>query len=417
MVALSQDILKRYDFDWEILDVIIGGRSAIDIGHGLRVRTPEDAVRFMGCYGYDPEHPIEKAELFGNFQEAMSFIRRFFLAPDNPTGLKLEIPRKISELSDIGQLLQFATPESGSLSRTLISLWACSIIKVMHTISHIDKDLRANYFTDIQKQILDRFYRFISTDENSTLFLGKDARDPDRIDLVLFETKPKKSRDSVILKLLHKPENVAEDIFDRVGIRFVTKTRFDALRVVKFLKDRWVIMPANIKPSRSRNTLVNTEAFKAELENLLKSAGEDAIAPSDLHQKLIEFCETNRANVATDNPHTSSEYHALQFTVRQLVKIKNPLYDDIKSIKGSMKGTTVPDEMAKLIERLDLRNLQKEIRFFYPYEVQVLDQASYNEALAGRSSHSNYKKSQIHAAMRRVMGELMRYCENSPEKN
>src|SRR3954454_4063 len=132
--------------------------------------------------------------------------------------------------------------------------WACSLLKVMHTIAHIDKDVRTPYFTDIQKQIFDRFYKLIHRDSEAQLFLGERTDDPLRIDLVAFETKPKKSRDSIILKLLHKPENVAEDIFDRVGIRFTTHTRLGALRVVKSLKDKMIVMPPNIKPSRSRNT-------------------------------------------------------------------------------------------------------------------------------------------------------------------
>ena len=72
--------------------------------------------------------------------------------------------------------------------------------------------------------------------------LGDKADDPDRIDLAAFETKPKKSRDSILLKLLHKPENVAEDIFDQVGIRFVTPTLLDSLSVIQFLKDRMILM-------------------------------------------------------------------------------------------------------------------------------------------------------------------------------
>lgn len=417
-MALTSDVLKRYDFDWEVLDVIIGGRSAIDSGKGLNIRSPEDAQRFMECYGYDADNSIEKAALFGNFQEAMSFIRRFFLVPENPDGLMLEIPRKIAELTDISQLLMTASPSAAGPTQTLTSLWACAIIKIMHTISHIDKDLRTNYFTDIQKQILDRFYKFVSTDENGQLFLGKDPRDPDRIDLVSFDSKPKKSRDSVILKLLHKPENVAEDIFDRVGLRFVTRNRFDAIRVVKFLKDRWVIMPANIKPSRSRNTLIDPKAFEAEVQKLLREVEEGKLSAGDLNQRLVDFCEGSEVTPGEkDNPHSSSHYTAVQFTCRQLVKILNPLYDDIKAIKVSSKGTNMPEELSKIVERLDLRNIQKEIRFFYPYEIQVLDEASHKESLAGRSSHSNYKKSQVQAAMRRVMGELMRFCENNPEKS
>ena len=245
-MSLTPELLQRYSFDWEVLEVIAGGRSAIDESRGLRLKTAQDVIRFMDCYGYDVDNPIEKAELFGNFQEALSFIRKYFLQPDNPDGLKLEVPRKIAELTDVQNLLQYASSLSDNpdTSGTSTGFWACAILKVMHTIAHIDKDLRTHYFAEIQKQILDRFYKHIHSDEKSQLYLGRDARDPDRVDLVLFDTKPKKSRDSVILKLLHKPENVAEDIFDRVGVRFVTKTKYDALRVVKFLRDRYVVMPA-----------------------------------------------------------------------------------------------------------------------------------------------------------------------------
>src|SRR5208282_349991 len=100
--------------------------------------------------------------------------------------------------------------------------------------------LRSPHFSDIQQQIFDRFYKLIHRDAEGKLFLSDHSgeqsvqEDPLRVRLVAFETKPKKSRDSIILKLLHKPENVAEDIFDRVGIRFTTFTPLEALRVVKY---------------------------------------------------------------------------------------------------------------------------------------------------------------------------------------
>lgn len=417
-MGLTSDFLKRYEFDWEVMGVIIGGQSAIDGADRLLIRTAEDSLRFMECYGYNIENPIEKAELFGNFQESLSFIRRYFLQPANPEGLKLDVPRKIAELTDIGQLLTLANAPAGSSSgQVLTALWACSILKIMHTITHIDKDLRSSYFTDIQKQIFDRFYKFIYSDEHGQVYLGKDTRDPERVDLVLFESKPKKARDSVILKLLHKPENVAEDIFDRVGIRFVTRNKFDALRVIKFLKDRYVIMPANIKPSRSRNTLIDTRNFENQLKRLLREVEEGRLTPSDLNARLADACEPKSSNSGDDpsNPHSSKDYRGLQFTGRQLIKIQNPLYDDLKAIKGAQKGVGVPDEIGKLIERMDLRNLQKEIRFFYPFEVQLFDDESYKESLAGRSSHHNYKKGQIQTAMRRVLGELMRFADASTQ--
>jgi len=424
-MAISPEFAKRFEFDWEILDVILGSQSAIDSGKRLTLRSSEEISRFMDCYGYDIENPIEKAELFGNFQEALNFIRRYFLYPDNPEGLRIEVPRKIAELNDIPQLLAFASVPLSSPGQAQVALWSCALMKVMHTIAHMDKDLRTNYYTDIQTQILDRFYRFIHTDENDQLYLGKDARDPDRVDLVLFESKPKKSRDSVLLKLLHKSENVAEDIFDRVGIRFVTKMKFDALRVVKYMKERNALMPANIKPSRTRNSLIDQVAFEAELSKLLKFADTGEIAPLEVQKRITEFCESDQAAPESErkaqleaqtsaNPHSSSHYRAIQFTCRQLIKIKNPLYDDLKVLKAALKKTSLSEEITKINDRIDLANLQKEIRFFYPFEVQILDERSHRENLAGRSSHANYKKSQVQTAMKRVMGELARFSEGEP---
>ena len=36
-------------------------------------------------------------------------------------------------------------------------------------------------------------------------------------------------------------ENVAEELFDRVGVRFVTQNRFDTLRVIRFLLEKNIV--------------------------------------------------------------------------------------------------------------------------------------------------------------------------------
>ena len=224
---------KPYQFRWETFDIVVRGRSAIDAAEGFQMRTLDDAGRFALSYGYDLENPIENAEVFGNFQEALRFIRKNFLRPENPDGLRVEVPRRIAELTDVRELFLMASmsypSQNADTPGMLLRDMACSVLKVMHTIAHIDKDMRIPYFAECQKQIFDRFYRVIHRDDEGRLFLGDKADDPERIDLAAFETKPKKSRDSILLKLLHKPENVAEDIFDQVGIRFVTPTLLDSL--------------------------------------------------------------------------------------------------------------------------------------------------------------------------------------------
>lgn len=397
-MALTKEQLARLHFDAEVLDVVIGGQSAIDNEEGLTVRSAEEAFHFLNGYGFNVENPIEKAELFGHFQEAVNFIRSCFQA---------EIPRKLAELSDPAQLLQLSTQRAmgGTSPSQELNLWACALLKVMHTISHIDKDVRTSYFPDIQKQIMDRFYKVVHNEEGR-LFLGKDGRDPDLIELVSFESKPKKSRDSLILKMLHKPENVAEDIFDRVGVRFVTRTRYDALRLIKFLRDRYIVMPPNIKPSRSRNTLIDVAAFREVLLAVRAEAQEGHITFEEAEARLREAAQPKAKGGKGENPHSSEEYASLQFTCRQLIKITNPLYEDIKALKA-YKEKALPEDLEAIINRMDLKNTQKEVRFFYPFEVQIYDEVSHRESMEGQSAHSAYKRSQVQAAQKRVMRGLV----------
>src|ERR1700751_5679011 len=176
--SLGLLLRNKYEFTWEVLDVIISGRSSIDSPTGFQIQNADEADRFLESYGYDSSDPIQAAEIMGNYHEALNFVRKYFLQPENPQGLRLEIPRKILELTNVRDLLLMASGKSpGQNTDTTgqtLKHWACSLLKIMHTIAHIDKDLRAPHFADIQKQIFDRFYKFIHRDGDSNLYLGDD---------------------------------------------------------------------------------------------------------------------------------------------------------------------------------------------------------------------------------------------------
>lgn len=399
----------KYDFQAEVLDIVVSGNSAIDSLTAYQVQDIDEADRFIRSYGYDLDNPVEKAEILGNFHESLNFIRKHFLQPENPEGIKTEIPPEIIGMKDIRDLLLmvgFRFPrQTTDLEGQRLQSWACSLLKVMHTIAHIDKDVRTPYFSDIQKQIFDRFYKLIHRDGDGKLLMGDSPNDPLRIDLAAFETKPKKSRESIIIKLLHKPENVAEDIFDRVGLRFVTYSRLDCLRVIKYLKDKMVIMPPNIKPSRSRNTLIRMDTFKKAQEEWLKKGDFHKIIESELRAHLEKAITT--PGTTNENPHTSEFYRAIQFTCRQLIKLRNPVYDELRELKNEAKTKPIHESLLKIVDRIDLRYLQREIRFFYPFEIQVLDNISAEDNEKGKSAHSEYKKAQNQTALKRVMGNLV----------
>lgn len=416
----KNEMKKRYDFHWGMLDVIVGGKSMVDSIEGLSgflIESMEDADRFIRCYGFDLDHPIEQAEVLGNYHESINFVRKSFLKPENPEGLELEIPRKILELQDIRELVLLASPSrkenQQSPKAKLYQAWACALLKVVHSIAHMDKDVRTSYFGDIQKQILDRYYKFIHRDESGQLYLGEGTDDPRRIDLISFETKPKKSRESMLLKLLHKSESVAEDIFDQVGIRFVTATPLDALRVVKYLKDSMIIMPANVKPSRSRNTLIDLEVLRPVLADYLSHVESGDVDEAKMVKEInsqTRFTSPGGAGASSgtaENRHTSEFYRSIHFTLRQFIKLRNPIYDKMKKLKALSKKGLGTEEVSKVIDGIDLKYLQREVRFFYPYEVQVMDQEGFEDSQKGLSAHSEYKKAQTHTAMQRVMGSLI----------
>lgn len=402
MPASSQKSLAKWKIGESVLRVLIGGSSFLDSKEGFRgtFRNIHSAENYLSAYGFNLHDPIETAELQGSLQEAIRFIRTYFLKPGNPDGLSLEVPKKITEVNQIPELLMFSSQEAQPELRH----WACAVLRVIHILSHVDRDIRTHYFKDIQTQILDRFYRQLHRDEAGQLYLGRTEDDPYRVNLVQFEVKPKKSRDSILMKLLHKPQSVAEELFDRVGVRFVTRTRVDAIRVIHYLEHANVVVGANIKPSRSRNTLIDALWFEEALARELPRIKAKEITEEQMCQ-ILEKAPIP-APESDDNPFSSEHYRAIQFTCRQLIKIKNPLSDHIRDLKQVARTLTLTPELSAAIEKVDQRYIQRVARFFYPFEVQVVDEQSYIENEKGRSAHGEYKKAQQRAALFRVMGVL-----------
>lgn len=400
--------LNKYLFDWEMLDVVVGGKSALDTKRFLGTMNSLESVgQFLKSYGFDPSDHIAKAELFGNFQEAMQFIRRYFLKEGNPEGLDLKFPNSILMISDIEQLFLMAADVNQSKKED--KLWAEVVLKVMHTIMHADKDLRSNYFNVIQTQIFDRFYKYIFRDENDQLFIGVKGTD-NKVPLVDFETKSKKTRESVIIKLLHKAENVAEELFDRVGVRFVTSSRFDILRVMKFLLESNIVIPHNNKPSRSINTMVDLRAYKIAHQKLLKMAlrnnlsEERFLAAADraIHEANLDKTDNER------NKFSSNSYRSIQFTCRQLIEYRNPFLHEFNELRKIAKSSNPEEnELARKVLNMDISLVARDIRFFYPFEIQVVDKEAYQANMHGEASHQEYKNQQVKSAMRRVFKGLI----------
>lgn len=399
--------LHEYGFNWETFDVVCSGKSSLDATNYLtELYDKQQVTNFLYGYGFDITDPVEAAELFGIFQEALNFIKRYFLKEGNPDGLDLRVPNYLYSITNISDLFLAATGHSSFKLNTEEALWAGVVLKVMHTILHTDKDLRYRYFSTIQQQIFDRFYKFVQRDEQNRLFLKKDGTGM-TIPLYDFQTKAKKTRDSIIIKLLHKQENVAEELFDRIGIRIVTYNKLDALKVIGFLQKNYVIMINNIKPSRSQNTLVDLGLLRKRMYTLYKETMRENLTEETFYQKLnhlIEECAP--ASTTHENIHSSDEYRAIHFTGRQLIKYKNPFMSSFNEVrKQALKDKENPVSQALL--HLDTSPISRDVRFFYPFEVQITDYESHIKNTMGEASHNEYKRSQLRSAMRRIFRPIL----------
>lgn len=400
--------LSKYLFNWELFEVVVGGQSALDSRFFVGQMLAESEVHeFLRGYGLDSSDPVVTAELFGNFQEALQFIRRFFLIDGNPEGVDLKIPESILTITEVSQLFLMS---SGSEQYSQEEkLWAEVVLKVMHTILHADKDLRSNYFSVIQTQIFDKFYKHIFRDEADQLFLG-DPSEQESIPLLEFETKSKKTRESIIIKLLHKVENVAEEVFDRIGVRFVTNSGVDTLRTINYLVQKNIVIPHNIKPSRSLNTMFNLKKYKKLHQDCIKRAIRNGESEAAFQENLIKNLESCRYSGLSEhnNKHSLKSYSSIQFTSRQLVKYRNPFIEQFSAVRKLAKSQS-DSLLAKKVLSMDYSLVSRDIRFFYPFEVQVVDKKAQIENTEGMASHAEYKKKQILSAMKRLFTPLLDY--------
>jgi uncharacterized protein (TIGR04562 family) len=364
--------LPQYHFPWETLSGLLEGKSVID-SLEMPGYDPGEIKHFILNYGYDLDDPRDKAEADRIQAEAIEFINTTLLdeaLKGDDLGdayLHLKVPASHVHASIIELFLM------ASQGATLDQRWACALLKVMHIISHINNTVLYRYFEEAKHQILNRYQDLIVETQEGEIILGYDT--PLQLSLAGFEVKDEKSRHSVILKLLCKRENITEEIYDMIGVRFVTQTPAEALIALEILRKNRVIVFPNSIPSRSRNSLIDFQMVKQTFEHYIEAHPATQITLKTLLETLKSLPQQEKLLVFNpENQNSHSQYQAIHITQRQLIRVQEA------------SGETQ--------------------RFFFPYEIQVVDEANYLKNLLGSSSHTQYKQSQLLQARRRVLGAV-----------
>ncbi len=355
---------NRFNFDSDVLHSVAGGRSAIDLPR-LNIATLESAQAFISNYGYDPSREGDIAKLW-------YFHRRALVLLTEKLGyLESEIPEVLLDrkrMGDISYLLIYASslrPEDKDLQR-----WSCAILRCMHVYIHSESDLFASFTQEIQQQILTPFQQAIVHD-GSIHKLKPHKSNRAAVELAGFEVKPFKASNSTVIKLLAKPDALAMKVFDKLGVRFITNSLFDSFQVIRFLVEENIISYPHIMPDQSSNNLFPVDLFidicqMAESKN--SEASNDEM--SKIFDLALEKSGDDAKMIRKINEQSGQDFKFIKFITRKLIQIQNPGRENFS--------------------------------FFYPFEVQIMDQNAHAKILSGPSEHDAYKERQREAARRRV---------------
>jgi len=367
----------NFDYDVSVLKTMVGGDSSLDSPR-LFVENFEDAYAFLKSYGFDLHDPKQEKRTWYYHMRALAFLREKILEKNE------EIPQIISDpkkLKDIRNLLVWASQKTPSdLSR-----WSCAVLRVAHVFVHSENDLFSFYAEEVQKQILSPIQDCVAHESNRTFL--RHPFSSDEIQLKVFEVKPFKTSSSEVLKMLAKPEVVALKVLDKIGVRFVTETLFDAFQVALFLADRHLVNFAHVIPDQSSNNLYPLPLFLETLKELcdLQDQG-NPVDFETMNKRLLDRWsqrESNDGLIRKENTFSDSEYRFIKFICRKLITVKRPNSDELFS-------------------------------FFYPFEVQIMDEASHLRNQSGASSHSRYKERQRKAARLRLFPGGVASSTSSP---
>lgn len=387
-------------FPWDSIRMILEGSSPLDVSR-MSVHTLGQASEFLRQYGFDLTRLRDRSKLREMHAEAVTFIKKYFLMRRAGKAM-LQIPREVETPSDIGQLLVLAS----DCNRPPAALWACAVLRVMHTIHLANLAFSRELLDEIRRQILDPFRKCVQVDELGCPLLMMGHH---RVQLEGVFFKEGKSRDSVLLKLLHKPGNVIQQIYDMIGVQFVTRTRLDTLLVVRFLTLHNLVLFSNIVPGRSINNLIDLDAFRQMYEDLAaiyraKDESHDVGLLEYLNGESQEFA---KLEATLRNPFSGAEYRSIQFTCQKLVRVPNPTRGQMARIVRTVRKTGDHALMREILDQLQQARVEKHQAFFFPFEVQILDFENYLKTSMGETSHAAYKKRQVLAAQRRVLQGLL----------
>ncbi len=317
------------------LAALLQGDSVVDWTR-LHFRSIPAVDRFLAVCGYDVENPTDLARLQYIHREAVRYVR---------STLEIEVASVLTLPLRIQNVFMYASSRNRHRSQ------ACMVLKAMHVIHHLEARELLFHLPCSEQLLFHRVDEAVSETVNSLIEAG----------LGVYQFHPsRKTKESLITKLLSKRKTTAAQVFDRIRFRIITHKPSDIMPVLLFMK-RHLVPFAFVVPGEATNTLSPLRELFSEG---LGVEGFD--------------CPTQSQRPAF-NRFSHEEFRVVSFVVDLPVKVTD-----------LVKGAPSP-----ILSRFGDVVL-------IPTEFQVFDRSTFEANEGGPASHLLYKERQITEVVRRL---------------
>ena len=324
--------------DLEAIRLILSGDSIIDWNRA-NFRKIEEVDRFLKLHLIDLRIPVDQKRLTYLHRKAMEYLEHH---------LKLRFPEDLKNPKDIRSIFLNASYEKGFNRRKILS---CVILKLMHVLHHLDvAELR--YRIPLAEAVI------LEEAEKKVLALESRMKEAG-LPIVKFYGS-RKSRNSIITKLLAKKEDVAATVFDKVRFRIITEDKTSIAPILVWLQQN--LFPFNyVIPGESHNNL-------RPYQSLIGECGFD-VPPSNGSNSPVD---------PTDNLNSFSgaSYRVINFIIDLPIRIDH------------LVDYPFSEELGRVL--------------FAMIEFQVVDQKTALRNEIGDASHELYKQRQQEQVLRRL---------------
>ncbi|MCA9637164.1 MAG: TIGR04552 family protein [Myxococcales bacterium] len=323
--------------DTSEIQLLLRGQSVID-WHRLAFTSEEEVRRLLALNCIDVDDPRDVDRLQDLRLQAVRYITEV---------LKIRVDDVIATQVPWLQLPLIASGKSGAHQRQ-----ACVLLKVMHIIYHLDaRELRTTLAIS-DNQI------FSLVEESVTLMI--DALRTAGVPIVEFSWS-RKTKESLITKMLVKRETNAARVFDRLRFRLIVRDAADLVPALHIMLRRCI--PFNyVVPGQTVNSLI-------DLERLTSLRDESHLTD----ENPVDGAETNQFSGAS--------FQILNFIADLPVRVGDLLPPEER--QGTGRGNVV----------------------FVLAEFQVLDRRTAETNEQGENSHAQYKHRQHQHVRVRLLRE------------